>query len=82
MRFIFRLAGISAIAYGLSRFVTRTGQPTPAAFAPGEATPGPVEVRNAGPEAMASDMPEWDATDEASDESYPASDPPSSNKFT
>ncbi len=35
------------------------------------------EVRDAGPEAMR-DPPRrtWDATDQASDESFPASDPP------
>ena len=47
-----------------------------AAFAHGESTPGPVEVRNAGPEAMRTIPPEWDKVDEASDESFPASDPP------
>lgn len=79
---IFRLAAASAIAYGLYRYVTGQGKTTRAAFAAGESTPGPVDVRNAGPDAMASDMPQWDATDEASDESYPASDPPATNKFT
>jgi hypothetical protein len=33
-------------------------------------------VRNAGPDAMRSDPPEWDEVDQASDESFPASDPP------
>jgi hypothetical protein len=34
----------------------------------------PVQVRNSGPDAM-KDRPEgWDETDEASDESFPASD--------
>jgi hypothetical protein len=32
---------------------------------------------------MASDAPkQWDKIDQASDESYPASDAPSSNRFT
>ena len=35
-----------------------------------------AEVRNAGPEGMRSDPPQWDKVDEASDESFPASDPP------
>lgn len=78
-----KLAAASAIAYGLYRYVTRgNGALTRAAFAPGESTPGPVDVRNAGPAAMASDPPQWDAVDEASDESYPASDPPAANRFT
>jgi hypothetical protein len=34
------------------------------------------EIRDAGPAAMASPPPNWDKVDEASDESFPASDPP------
>lgn len=34
----------------------------------------PVQVRNAGPEAMKDRPSEWDKVDEASDESFPASD--------
>lgn len=36
---------------------------------------GQPHVRGAGPEAMASDPEEWDPVDQASDESFPASDP-------
>ena len=43
--------------------------------------PGPrtatVQVRPAGPSAMADSPSEWDEVDEAVDESFPASDPPS-----
>lgn len=48
--------------------------------------PGPIDaphqVRQAGPEEMR-DTPrrEWTALDEAVDESFPASDPPSANRF-
>ncbi|MBD8066404.1 hypothetical protein IC608_13085 [Devosia sp. PTR5] len=34
----------------------------------------PVQVRNAGPDAMADKPKNWDKTDEAVDESFPASD--------
>jgi hypothetical protein len=37
---------------------------------------GYPRVRAAGPEEMESPPPAWDAVDEASDESFPASDPP------
>lgn len=38
---------------------------------------GPAPVRSAGPEAMRAGHPEWDKVDQAVDESFPASDPPS-----
>ena len=84
---LLKITFASAIAYGLYRYVTsaRTDAVSPrrAAFAHGESTPGAVDVRNAGPEAMASEPPKkWDKVDQASDESYPASDAPSSNRFT
>ena len=50
------------------------------------AKPGPpdsfVQIRAAGPEGMR-DKPRrpWTSLDEASDESFPASDPPASNRF-
>lgn len=49
----------------------------PVAFAAGE-TNGTnfAKVRNAGPEGMRSDPPHWDRIDQASDESFPSSDPP------
>lgn len=40
-------------------------------------TPAPPKVRHAGTGGMASDPEDWDKHDEAVDESFPASDPPS-----
>lgn len=51
-----------------------------AAFKDGK-KPGPkgadVQVRPAGPENMSSQSKKWDKVDQAADESFPASDPPS-----
>jgi hypothetical protein len=41
-----------------------------------EATYPPSAVRPAGPDAMRDPPKEWDCVDQASDESFPASDPP------
>jgi hypothetical protein len=37
-------------------------------------TDAPVQVRNSGPDAMKDRPEKWDEVDEASDESFPASD--------
>ena len=37
--------------------------------------PNPQDIRDSGPEAMPDPPNEWDEVDEASDESFPASDP-------
>jgi hypothetical protein len=59
---------------------TREGKRDGAAFRGGH-KPGPetsdVQVRPAGPHEMADAPAEWDEVDEAVDESFPASDPPS-----
>lgn len=74
------LAGVTGLA--LYRMYKGMGQTDdgPAAFAPGEATPGFAPVRNAGPAAMRSDPKHWDKVDEEVDESFPASDPPPMGK--
>lgn len=76
---LIKLALAGTAAYALWRYATRqTAHEGPVAFANGE-TNGEnfAKVRNAGPDAMRSDPPEWDKIDQASDESFPASDPPS-----
>lgn len=75
---LFRLIATAAAGYGPLKLFTRTPRTAePAALAPGEATgTGVTENRSAGPAGMRSDPPNWDAVDEASDESFPASDPP------
>lgn len=76
---LIKLAVAGAAAYALYRYATRDpAHEGKVAFANGE-TNGPnfSKVRHAGPEGMRSDPPEWDKIDQASDESFPASDPPS-----
>lgn len=79
---LLKLVVAGAAAYGLYRYINQQKDRDVAAFAQGEATGGPNEVRNAGPDSMRSDPPEWDNIDQASDESFPASDPPAVNRFT
>jgi hypothetical protein len=47
--------------------------------------PGPkdadVQIRPAGPDGMRDQPSKWKPEDEASDESFPASDPPAANRF-
>lgn len=77
------LATIGAAALGyvavtaLGR-VARGGSHRGPAFAEdeGHATQDFSTTRSAGPEAMRDPPKEWTAADEASDESFPASDPP------
>lgn len=82
---LFNFAVLGIAGYGAYRYLNRqrmTGSRV--AFADGEPGHGPgfVKVRNAGPDAMASDLRHWDNVDQASDESFPASDPAGSNRFT
>ncbi|HKX80120.1 MAG TPA: hypothetical protein VJM34_16515 [Novosphingobium sp.] len=74
---LLKLAFAGAVGYGLYKYATKHQLIDPVAFAPGEASGASTgEVRNAGPDSMRSNPPQWDKTDEASDESFPASDPP------
>jgi hypothetical protein len=72
----------SAVTRWLSkaaRWCLPSGRFRGAAFAKGETVPGdaPGAVRSAGPEGMRDPPKEWDEVDEALDETFPASDPPS-----
>jgi hypothetical protein len=63
----------------------KTDRPTAPAFRDRQ-KPGPAEadhqVRPAGPDGMRKKpRREWTPQDEASDESFPASDPPAANRF-
>ena len=74
---LIQLAAISAIGFFGYRYYDKHRGQKHAAFDTNQTQDGPNAVRDAGPEAMR-DKPvmDWDKTDEESDESFPASDPP------
>ena len=75
---LLRLAALGGLGYAVWRAVTgNPGKLQHAGFAAGE-TDGEnfAKVRNAGTDSMRDGSAEWDRIDEASDESFPASDPP------
>jgi hypothetical protein len=62
----------------------RRRPPGTAAFKDGQPAGPPeadVQIRPAGPSAQREKPKEWDRVDEAVDESFPASDPPATNRF-
>ncbi|MFN3387827.1 MAG: hypothetical protein ACK40O_02780 [Allosphingosinicella sp.] len=77
-------AGAAAIGgfFGARMWRSRKGEGPNAAIA-GDGEPGAVgtsgSARQAGPESMRDPPSEWTHVDEASDESFPASDPPAVN---
>lgn len=78
MRLILTLFAVGAAAYVLSRKKADDSTDTNASFANGQPSGGINPVRDAGPEAMRDGQARtWSSVDEASDQSFPASDPPS-----
>jgi hypothetical protein len=82
------LVGIGAacaagVGYLLSKRLMGGDEGYDAPALSGGGAPGPVgnsgNVRPAGPSAMRDPPKEWGKVDEASDESFPASDPPNFN---
>ena len=75
-------AGAGYVAARIIRH--RAHSDRPAAALTHDRPPGPVgnsgNVRSAGTEAMRDPPRSWDKVDEASDESFPASDPPNLSK--
>lgn len=75
---LLKMAALAALGYLGYKYYEKSKSEGDAAFATGQGTgENFAKVREAGPHAMA-DKPqrEWTATDQASDESFPASDPP------
>ena len=75
---LLRMAVLGALGWAGWKYYEKSKDNSPPAFGTGQ-EPGEnvAKVRDAGPEAMA-DAPkrEWTKADQASDESFPASDPP------
>lgn len=71
---IIKLAALGAIGYAGYKYYEKNYGPSSAAFADNQ---GDATVRDAGASTMR-DKParDWTKTDEESDESFPASDPP------
>ncbi len=75
---ILKLAALTALGYVGWKYYEKAKHGGDAAFATSQRTgENFAKVRDAGPESMA-DKPndDWTVADEASDESFPASDPP------
>ncbi|WP_170003614.1 hypothetical protein [Pseudopontixanthobacter vadosimaris] len=75
---LLKMAALGTLGYAGYKYYTKNKNPDNAAFAAGQ--PGNTnvsQVRDAGPGAMRDGAAtNWTRTDEASDESFPASDPP------
>lgn len=83
------LAGVGALA-GAGLYLWREWQkrredvqhPAAAFAGTGAHKDSPVQTRDAGPDHIRDeDGEDWDALDQASDESFPSSDPPVANDF-
>jgi hypothetical protein len=74
---LLKLAAFAAIGYAGMRYFSNRERTAHPAFAEGQPSGHHTDVRDAGPAAMRdSSQQNWSATDQASDESFPASDPP------
>ncbi len=67
-------AGAALFAFGRRR--QEAGELDASAHSSGKTEPGHGATRSAGPDAMRDPPGDWEKVDQASDESFPASDPP------
>lgn len=81
-RTILAAAGAAVAAAGAALFAFGRRHPDErdaVAHSTGKIEPSPGAARSAGPEAMRDPPRDWEKVDQASDESFPASDPPAVN---
>lgn len=69
---LIKLAAAGVAGYAIYKYATQGAKREAQAAGPGNLT----DVRDAGPENMQVAPARWSKTDEAIDESFPASDPP------
>jgi len=75
---LIRIAALGALGYAGYKYFSHASERGGSAFASGQGDPENFsKVRDAGPLAMADRPREWTKEDQLSDESFPASDPPS-----
>ena len=74
------VAGVAGALFSRRWWTGDVEEPSAAALKRGKTAPGPVgqsgAARSAGPDSMRDPPKEWGEVDQASDESFPASDPP------
>ena len=77
------IGGVAAALFTRRARTDSAEDPQAAALERGTTAPGPVgqsgAARSAGPDAMRDPPKDWGKVDQASDESFPASDPPAVN---
>lgn len=74
---ILKVLTLAGLGYAGARWIASNKAPHNAAYADDQPRQGHRSVRDAGPAAMRDNAPgEWSKVDEASDQSFPASDPP------
>jgi uncharacterized membrane protein YebE (DUF533 family) len=75
---LIRMAALGALGYAGYKYFKQSTSGENAAFAGGQGDRENFsQVRDAGPAAMADSPRHWSKEDQLSDESFPASDPPS-----
>lgn len=76
---LIKIAALGALGYAGYRYYHKQNHTSHAAFADGQPAPTPglstTPVRDAGADAMRDTPKSWSKTDQALDESFPASDP-------